>query len=349
MPDTAAAPRDYWPTNGWRTSAPQDQGLDPAKLAAAQAYLDEQVPHLDSLLVARHGYLVHEHYKAGTGPDTLHNLKSVTKSVVSALTGIALQTGDLGGVEEPLGYLLPEALATISDQQKRAITVHDLLTMRSGLDWAEYGRSLMQMTASPNWVQHVLELPLIRPPGTFFNYSTGDTHLLSAVLRQVTGMPALEYADLYLFDPLGITRRRWAADPQGISVGGTELLLTPRDMAKFGLLYLSGGRWDGQPILPADWVQHSATYHTTFPPEAGDTCQKSGYGWLWWLRPQGPYESMLAVGYAGQFVYVVPALDLVVVMTGETAHVPELFRDSRMLCQFNLVEEFIVPAVRPGT
>ncbi len=345
MLDLPTLARDYWPTAGWRTTPPQDQGIDPAALADAQAYLAARVPHLDSLLVVRHGYLVHESYHHQTGPETLHALKSVTKSVMSALIGIAIRAGDLAGVDERLGYLMPEAFAAGTDRARREITIRDLLTMRSGLEWAEYGPGLLQMTASPHWVQHVLELPLAHPPGTVFNYSTGDTHLLSAVLHHVTGLSALEYADLYLFDPLGITRRRWAADPQGRSIGGTELLLTPRDMAKFGYLYLNGGQWDGQAILPPRWVQESAEYHNRFDPTEQNPCDEWGYGYLWWLRAQAGHPSLIAVGYGGQFVFVVPALDLVVVMTGNLSAVPEDFRDNRMLCQFNLVEDFIVPAI----
>ncbi|MBI5958503.1 MAG: serine hydrolase, partial [Chloroflexi bacterium] len=269
----------------------------------------------------------------------------VTKSVLSALVGIALRAGDLPGLDERIGYILPEAFATIPDQAKREITIRDLITMRSGLDWAEYGPSLGQMTGSADWIQSVLELPLIHPPGTVFNYSTGDTHLLSAALQRLTGMSMLEYADIYLFDPLGIQRRRWQADPQGVTIGGTELRLTVRDLAKFGYFYLNNGIWNNTALLPAGWVDQTATYHTTRDPLGPDSCQPWGYGFLWWLRSMKGQRCMIAAGYGGQFVYVVPAFDLVVVMTGGLSAVPELFRDSRMICEFNLVEDFIVPAV----
>jgi CubicO group peptidase (beta-lactamase class C family) len=338
------ASRDYWPTGGWRTCLPEDQGLDPAGIRAAQAYLDERVPHIDSLLIVRGGYLVYEHYR--DDPAALHNVKSVTKSVTSALAGIAIQAGDLAGTDEKIGFLLPEIFATIPDRAKRDIRVSDLLTMRSGLEWAEYGPSAVQMTASPDWVRFVLERPLIHPPGAQFNYSTGDSQLLAAVIQNLTGMALLDYADLYLFGPLGITARRWPSDPQGINVGGAELKLTPRDMAKFGYLYLNGGTWAGDRIIPAAWVRESGAYHTLFEPESPDDCETLGYGYLWWLRPQGPHESMIAVGYGGQFVYVIPGLDMVVVMTGIISAAPEQFKDNRMLCRFNLVEDFIVPAAR---
>jgi CubicO group peptidase (beta-lactamase class C family) len=333
-------PRDYWPTGGWRECPPEDQGLDPVRIAAAQAYLNEHVPHVDSLLIVRGGYLVYEYDRRD--PGTLRNVKSMTKSVTSALTGVAIQAGDLKDTGEKMGFLLPEVFATIPDRDKREITVRDLLTMRSGLEWAEYGPSAVQMTASPDWVRYVLERPLIHAPGTQFNYSTGDTQVLSAALQNLTGMPLLDYADLYLFGPLGITRRRWPADPQGISVGGAELALTPRDMAKFGYLYLNGGVWEGDSIVPAAWVRESSQYYTLFEPETPDDCETLGYGYLWWLRPQGPHESMIAVGYGGQFVYVIPDLDMVVVMTGTISAAPEHFKDNRMLCRFNLVEDFIV-------
>lgn len=345
-PNAADRPmRTYWPTRGWRDALPEDQGLDPERLHAAQDYLTAQVPHIDSLLVVRHGYLVYEQYSRRMGPAKLHNMKSATKSVLSALIGIAIQTGDLASVDEPLGYILPDLFRSISDQRKRAITIRDLLTMRSGLEWDEYGPSDVQMTASPDWVRFVLEQPLAHPPGTVFNYSTGDTQLLSAALQALTSLTALAFADLYLFGPLGIRQRAWPADPQGITVGGAELALTPRDMAKFGYLVLNRGQWAGEPIIPAAWLEQSTQPRTLLEPVSEDDCADLGYGYLWWLRPQGQFESFIAVGYGGQFIYVIPALDLVVVMTGDIATAPPRFRNNRMLCQFNLVEEYIVPAV----
>jgi CubicO group peptidase (beta-lactamase class C family) len=346
---TASPPtRADWPMPGWAISSPAEQGLDSSWLIAAQEHLAARLPTLNSLLIVRHGRLVYEAYQGRANAETLHSIKSVTKSALSALVGVALRTGDLPGLDERLGYILPEAFATIADQDKRAITMRDLLTMRSGLDWAEYGPSLGQMTGSADWVKSVLELPLIHAPGTVFNYSTGDTHLLAAAIQRLTGMTLLEYADLYLFDPLGIQRRRWQADPQGVTIGGTELRLTARDMAKFGYLYLHNGQWNGSTILPPGWVEQTATYHTTRDADAGASCQPWGYGLLWWLRTIGGQRSLVAAGYGGQFIYVIPAFDLVVVLTGALNAVPELFRDSRMICEFNLVEDFVVPALIPG-
>lgn len=343
------APRDAriypWPTADWPVATPADVGLDAARLEAAHRYLLDEVPHIDSLLVSRGGALVFERYMRGMMPGRLHNLKSATKSVTSLLAGVALSTGDLASLDEPLGYIMPEAFAAASDQAKRAITIRHLLTMRSGLDWAEYGASAIAMTASPDWVRYVLDRPLAHPPGAHFNYSTGDTQLLAAALQTLTGMSLHDYARLYLFDPLGIARHTWPADPQGVSIGGAELALTPRDLARIGYLALRRGAWDGTAIVPPAWIADSHTAHTSLMPEADDECERLAYGYLWWLRPQAEHESALAVGYGGQFAVVVPALDLVVVMTGDIAAAPEPFRSNRMLCRFNLVEEFIVPAV----
>jgi CubicO group peptidase (beta-lactamase class C family) len=329
-------------TDAWPTATPADVDLDADLLEAAYRHLREHIPHMDSLLIIRHGALAFERYMRGMTPDRLHNLKSATKSVTSLLVGIALTTGDLGGLDEPLGYILPERFTGVDDRARREITIRHLLTMRSGLAWDEYGASAIAMTASPDWVRYVLERPLAHPPGTHFNYSTGDTQLLAAALQKLTGMSLSEYAALYLFAPLGITRYAWPADPQGVTIGGAELALTPRDLARLGYLTLRGGRWGKETLLPANWIAESHRPHVSLA--AGDSCAGLGYGYLWWVRPQAGYDSALAVGYGGQFAIVVPALDLLVVMTGDLSDVPPAFRNNQMLCGFNLVEDFIVPA-----
>jgi len=334
-----------WPTQGWREGSPEAQGIDPARLAAADDYLAEHVPHIDSLLVIHGGQMVFERYRALAARRALHNVKSFTKSVTSALVGVALHAGDLESISAPLGELLPNAFIGVDDYRKRAITLEDLLTMRSGLAWDEYGRSTVQMTATPDWVRYVLDQPLKHTPGTAYNYSTGNTQLLAAALQAQTGMTLHDYAALYLFEPLGIQHFEWPFSPQGVTVGGSELALTARDMAKFGYLYLRDGVWEGERLLPEGWVAASGHAYTTFDPRGVTHCAGLGYGYLWWLRPQGGYASMIAVGYGGQFAYVIPDLDLVVVMTGDLRDVPEPFRSNEMLCAFNLVEDFIVPAV----
>lgn len=342
----AAVPRDDWPTEEWRSAAPADQGIDPAAIERLSAHLDAEYPHFDSLLIVRGGVLVHEEYKRGAAPDDLHNVKSVTKSVLSALVGIALDTGDLASIDEPIGSIFAGEFASIPDRAKRDITLADLLSMRSGLEWDEWGASLYQMTASPNWVRFVLGRPLAHAPGERFVYSTGNTHLIAAALQQITGMTLLEYADLYLFRPLGITARQWPSDPQGIVIGGAELSLRARDMAKLGLLYLSLGQWEDREIIPAEWVRVSTEPRVTVVPKDASDRPPVCYGYLWWLRPQQRLGSFMAVGHGGQFIYAVPELDLAVVITGDVKTAPDTFNDNRMVREFNVVEEFLIPAVQ---
>lgn len=337
--------RDYWPVDGWRAVPPDAHGMDGAQLEKARAALIEQAPHMTSLLVVRGGYLVAEWYAGGTAPDTLHNVMSVTKSVLSLLVGIAVQTGDLGGLDDTLGDLLPERFTSSSDARKRAITVRDLLCMRSGLAWEEYGSSTVEMTSSRDWVRYVLDRELKSDPGERYNYSTGDAQLLSAMLARATGMTALAFADLYLFGPLGIERRTWPADPQGVTVGGAELALTQRDMAKIGYLALNEGQWVDGALVPAPWIAESFQPQAQVVPPGARNCPPISYGYSWWLRPQGDFASAMAVGYGGQYIYVIPECDLVVVMTGDTSSPPKPFRSNRMLCEFNFVEDMIIPAV----
>lgn len=345
LPIPSGAPRDLWPAETWPESPPETVGINPVGLASAQEHMATHYPHLTSLLIVRGGRLVFEYYQGQADSSTRHNLKSVTKSVLSLLVGIALKTGDLAGLDEPLGHLLPHQFTSISASGKRAITVRDLLTMRAGLDWAEWGDNVVGMTASRHWLRYVLERPLVEAPGTVFTYSTGVTQLLSVVLQTVTGMTALDYADLLLFGPLGIKHRDWPADPQGITIGGTELSLTARDMAKIGLLVLSGGQWQDRQIVPADWVRASLTPHVTVTREKTSSYPPVSYGYLWWLRPLGEYAGALAAGYGGQYIYLIPALDLGVVITASLRSIPKIFTDHRMVRSFNLVEKFIVPAV----
>jgi CubicO group peptidase (beta-lactamase class C family) len=344
-PEIIPPPRDYWPTAGWRSADPSAHGMDAVRLAAAWDHLASQHPHLNSLLVVRGGYVVFEDYRDGAGPYRIAPVMSVTKSVVGALIGVALHTGDLLAIDEPLAYLLPAEFSGVDDRDKRAITLAHLLTMRSGLDWAEWGGTTQQMMASQDWVQFVLDQPLAHAPGTVFNYSTGDTHLLAAALHAATGMTPLDYADLYLFRPLGITRRAWNTDPQGLHVGGAGLALSPHDLALYGYLILNGGVWDGDALLPPGWARSSLTAHANVIPAGEADCQRLDYGYLFWLRDQGAYASGMAVGYGGQYVYILPALDLVVVVTGSVRDVPDAFRDTRLMCAFNLVQDFVVPAV----
>ena len=288
---------------------PADQvGLDADRLDQSV----EDIGALDGVqgvLIARRGRLVAERYFRGAAGHRPHNLKSASKSVLSALAGLAVEEGVLE-LDQPIADVLPEA-ADLDDPRKQAITVRHLLTMTSGLGSTSFG-NYGSWVASRNWVLAAMARPLEAAPGTRFSYSTGGTHLLSATLARAAGKSTHDFAREHLFGPLGIRHSAWARDPQGIHVGGNNLSLLPRDMLKFGQLYLNRGRWDGRQILPWQWVDESTRPGLAGPRGRGRIY--GGYGYLWWLR--GPRErgAYIASGYGGQYIYVSPAEDLVVVV-----------------------------------
>jgi CubicO group peptidase (beta-lactamase class C family) len=356
----AAAPiqRDYWPTAGWRTAPPAEVGMDPKVLAV----LDTNVayhPQLRSLLVVRHGYLVYERYWNGdahTGQEAF----SVTKSFTSALVGIALGDHHLQSLNQRVGELLAAHLPPKADPRLAKVTVQQLLTMTSGLagDTPPDGDPDLtyRLYQSRDWVRHILARKPVTKPGTTFAYSNASSHLLSAIVADTTGRSTLAFARAKLFAPLGIhtehafqpvgaafptpaeerayerAKVAWATDPQGYHGGFGGLKLPSRDLAKLGYLYLNGGRWDGVQVVPAGYV-HASTQRQSQPPPGG---RFDGYGYQWWVTSEHGHPSFVAVGYGGQFIQVIPDLDLVVVITSDA----ENGRDDAQ----QLVGEVIVPA-----
>ena len=301
-------PDDDWPGE-WRLAPAADAGLDAERLERAVG----EIGALDGVLgvlVARRGRLVAERYFRGGADRRLHNIKSASKSVLSALAGLAVEDGLLE-LDRPIADVLPEA-ADLDDPRKRTIAVRHLLTMTSGLESTSFG-AYGAWVASRNWVRAALERPLLAEPGTRFSYSTGGTHLLSATLSRAAGTSTHDFARRRLFEPLGIERSAWARDRQGVHVGGNNLSLLPRDMLKFGQLYLNRGRWAGEQLLPWRWVDESTRPGGLASPRGRGRIY-GGYGYLWWLR--GPRErgAYLASGYGGQYIHVAPAEELVVVV-----------------------------------
>ena len=321
------------------SSAGSSTGLNKAFLERAVARAAE-LPNLRSLLVSRSGELVTEQYFKGTTATRLANLKSASKSVLSALVGIALREGYLSGVSDTIAKHFPGELSSRTDPHTRDITIEDLLTMRSGLETTS-NRNYGKWVHSSNWVRHVLTRPMLEPPGGRMVYSTGNTHLLSAILTKVTGMSTLAFARRHLGSPVGISLRPWLRDPQGIYFGGNEMHLTPRDMLKFGELYLNRGRVDGRQILSEEWIRRSTTAHTR--------SQRSGraYGYGWWIRTLGGHRTFYAWGYGGQFIFIVPDLDLVVVMTSSPDPAGRSRRHNRLL--YELMGRYLVPSAEAGT
>jgi CubicO group peptidase (beta-lactamase class C family) len=290
--------------------------LDSAALTDVYARA-AQLPKLRSLLVSQHDTLVAERYFGGARADRPANLKSASKSVVSALVGVALADSALRDIHQTVGELLP-ADARGLDSAKRAITVEDLLSMRSGLESTSI-RNYGAWVSSRDWIRYALARPLVAPPGHDGGpmiYSTGNTHLLSAILTRAAGR-SLYRQWAALARPLGIVPREWPTDPRGFYFGGNEMRMTPREMLRFGALYLHGGvappgtPGAGRQLVPKAWVDSSWAPRTT----SGFSGHQYGYGW--WQRSSGGYPVHFAWGYGGQFVFVVPDLDLVVVVTSD--------------------------------
>jgi CubicO group peptidase (beta-lactamase class C family) len=296
------------------------------------------LPRLRSLLVARDGRLVRERYFHGASRDRAHNVKSAAKSILSALVGIAIEQQRIGSVRQPIGAYFQSELAAPEDQRKRAITIEDLLTMRSGLETTSF-YNYDEWVRSRNWVRYALSRPMIGEPGGEMIYSTGSFHLLSAILTRVTGMSTCQYATRYLARPLGVTLAQWQQDPQGIYFGGNDMYLTPRAMLAFGNLYLRHGRSsDGRQIVPGWWVDSSFVRRTRSAWSGND------YGYGWWSRQLGGQDTHFAWGYGGQMIFVVPSLELTVVMTSD----PESrSREGDHLdALYDLMDRYIVPAAR---
>ncbi len=288
---------------------PSVRSLDPAILRPA---FDRaaQLPKLRSLLIAVDGSLVGERYYRGATRARTANVKSVSKSIISALIGIAIAEGKLEGVDQTIAEFFPRDLRDSASAEKAQITIGDLLSMRAGLESTSfdgYGR----WVTSANWVRSALARPMVAPRGGPMIYSTGNTHLLSAILTKATGMSTWTYARLKLGVPLGIDIPRWPRDPQGVYFGGNDMRLTPRAMVAVGELYRNDGRVGRRQVIPAWWVDSSFVVRTHSP------FNGHGYGWGWWTRTAMDYRVNFAWGYGGQFIFIIPALRATVVMTSD--------------------------------
>jgi CubicO group peptidase (beta-lactamase class C family) len=330
-PPAMAAPRPTTAPADWPTSSPEAQGMDSTALLAALDAAREQKLAMDGLLVARNGTIVMEAYFGPYGPDTLHDLYSCTKSFVSTLVGIAIDQGKLAGVHEPVLSFFPGRTFPNTDSRKQALTLEHLLTMTSGLQWTEADAEYVALYRSGNWVGNLLGRPMVDDPGARFNYSSGASHIISAILQQATGTTTLALARDSLLGPLGIRNYTWEADAQGIAIGGWGLRLSPRDMARLGQLYLDGGVWQGQRIVSADWVRQATATHVDGP-------DNLGYGYQWWVHPA--LHGYMARGRGGQLIFVAPEPRLVIVFTAT---------DQNDGAFFKLIEEHILPAARSAS
>jgi CubicO group peptidase (beta-lactamase class C family) len=317
------------PRGAQRAPAPAVPTGEPFAQALALA---AELPRLHSLLVSVRGEMVLERYFNGTRATRPANVKSVSKSIISALVGIAIARGTIPSVGTPISTWFQE-LKKSADPRKAAITIEDLLTMRSGLE-STSNRNYGAWVNSRNWVQYALSRPLLAQPGTVMDYSTGNTHLLSAILTRASKTNTWQFAQDALAGPLGFTLARWPRDPQGIYFGGNDMELTPRQMIAFGELYLNMGRADDNAVVPDRWIEQSW--------QARGRSNWSGdqYGYGWWIRDLAGYQAFYAWGFGGQYIIVVPELQLVVATTSASTIAED--RRSHRRTVFGLVEHLIV-------
>jgi CubicO group peptidase (beta-lactamase class C family) len=249
----------------------------------------------------------------GPGLDTPVNIKSAAKTVLAAVAGAAIDRRVLRGLDQPIGPILGARIPAAADPRVREITIEHLLSMAAGLEPTS-GRNYGRWVSSRNWVAHALSRPFVAEPGGRMLYSTGSSHILSAVLTAAAGRSTLELARAWIGQPLGVTVPPWPRDPQGIYFGGNDMLLSPRALLRFGELYRNGGMHGARRVLSRGWVEDSWRSRGGRSPYTGYT-----YGLGWWLRSAGPHRVNFAWGYGGQMVFVVPSLALTVVMTSDPA------------------------------
>jgi CubicO group peptidase (beta-lactamase class C family) len=348
--------RNYWPTKEWQAVEPATLKMDSEKLSKLESTVKSEYSNINGIIVVRNGYIAYERYYNGYGPDDTHHLSSVTKSVISALIGIAIDTGYIKNVDQKVLDFFPEyhsdAGAGAHDNQKWAITIRHLLTMTAPYPFEDWHEPLDKMCMQPDWVKYTLDMLGQKGNIGTFKYSSAGAHLLSAIITRSTGKSAREFAGERLFKPIGMkvipdhemksfgfedlfgkNVKGWVKDPNDNSTGGWGLTLTPRDMARFGFLYLNRGVWDNKQVISRDWVDESTSSHS----ETWINESIAKYGYLWWLCEEDSSLAYLALGDGGNVICCIPEKDIVVAIASEFIMNP---RD-----RWTLIKECIIPAV----
>jgi CubicO group peptidase (beta-lactamase class C family) len=347
---TSQSEQDYWPINGWITTSPEEQGMNSKKLSEMHTYIEEEAINIRSVIVVRNGYIVEEGYLTNCKFRTVredygreqHRLWSVTKSITSLCIGMVIQKGYINNISQTFFEFFPELWKPTYDLRKKNVTIEHLLTMTSGIEWDESSMAYSdpsndynKMIHTTNWVQYYLDKPMLYDPGEFFSYSAGSSMLLSALIQKLTNQTTSEFAHDFLFIPLGILKEhwRWDADPAGITDGADGLSMTPKDMAKIGLLLINNGTWEGMEIVPTDYVKAASIDQQ--PPLSDST-----YGYQFWVQSWFPYYAYAAIGWNGQRIVIFPEINLIVTFTADITNY-NYYLDY-------IIEEFIIASIDIG-
>ena len=327
----------------WATSTPVEQGFDAGLLSDA---VDEArgKTFIVSLLIIRNTYLVLEEYfyPEFYDEDYAWLLRSATKSFLSTSIGLAIEAGFIDNIGHKILDYFPEYVTPAMDPRKQDITIEHLLTMTSGFPGDEEADAYL--VNDENFIQAILQnLPLHDNPGETFAYSGVGVHLLSGIITKATDMSALAFAERYLFDPLQISVQKWEKDLQGYNYGYAGMYMAPRDMARYGYLYLSEGNVEGSQILSEGWIGDTFEYHTGGD-ETWGAVEELGYGYLWWLGKIGGYRINFALGYAGQFIITFPDLNMIVVITSSFPETSEEAGE-QITSIMTFVKDFILPTI----
>ncbi len=338
--------RAYWPTQEWRTADPSSAGMDAEKLTGLVDCIKAQYRNINGVVLVHKGVIVFEKYFNGVNALNTHHVASVTKSVISALIGIAIHAGSIESIDQRVLDFFPDYVPAAKSVLQCSITLKHLLTMTAPFAWkyAMGNEPLDKLRRQKDWITYILNNLGQNGQIGRFQYCTASTHLLSAILTRATGMCAREFANQTLFRPIGMKEildqemkgnsledvfgknlQGWIHDPSGNTTGGWGLTLTPRDMARFGFLYLNRGRWDGQQIIPEQWIEDSTVMN------------EKQYGYLWWLREESDSFLYSALGSGGNVICCVPAKDLVIAIASTVVSKPH--------DPWLLIEKYILPAV----
>lgn len=314
----------------------QSEGPVSSDITSFQSIHDQasSISSLTSLLIQQNGQLQTEHYFNGMQEGESTNIKSASKSIISLLVGIAVDKGFIEDVRQPIKPYFPDYFAANPDSVKENIIIKDLLTMRAGLETTSF-HNYGGWVISDDWITFALNQPLEKQPGTDMIYSTGTSHLLSAILTKAAGISTKAFAEKFLFGPMDITVGGWDRGPQGYYMGGNNLALTPADMLKIGQMVLDGGVYQGERIVSANWLKQSFQTYTRSNYNPYD------YGYMWWKKPVAGYQVHFAWGFGGQYIFIIPSLDAVIVITGALQQADQSRRYKEPV--FRLLQNNIIP------